>query len=123
METRRRFPNRPITNAIEEVVYGIFKGPELASRALGVSRQTVHVWLGRRMIWNRDTALTVESQLESLGYRVPAAELMDLTEWQGGLGGTPRRIPSADGPPPPLSDRSTTPPTVTRLVGTRASLG
>lgn len=73
----------PLTNAVEEVVYSIFDGPSDAAAKLGVTRQALYVWLGRRLIWNRETALAVEAATAQAKYAVPAAELMALVPWEG----------------------------------------
>lgn len=73
-------------NAIEELVYGVFDSPEEAADGCGVTKQTVYLWLGRGMIWNRETAAVVDNVTARLNKRIPASELMDLVAWKTGRG-------------------------------------
>jgi hypothetical protein len=86
-------PETTITNAVEEAIYGVLGGPEKAHKALGMSRPMVYIWLGQRMIRNRETALHVEMITAKRGTRIPAAELMALVSWTGPTRGNGKRVP------------------------------
>lgn len=74
---------KPITNAIEHAVYGVFGGVRRAAAALDVSTQALYQHLGRGYIADRETALRIERKTIETGQRVPAAELMQLEPWSG----------------------------------------
>jgi hypothetical protein len=84
-------PGRPITNAVEEAVFLVFRGFQGAAAALGVGAPTIHAALKEGCVRTKANAERWEEATTQHGCTIPREELIGWGPWRG-----PERHPEHD---------------------------